>query len=63
MYAETEEGVIRTMVVHQVCQPLSFDTEGAQNVCYFPPLAGSAEQPCDVSSIEDCDEAIVEKDG
>lgn len=62
VYSEAE-GSIRTMVVHQVCQPLSFDTEGARNVCYFSPLAGSAEGPSGVLAIEDCGECLVGENG
>lgn len=62
VYAEAQ-GSIQTMVVHQVCQHVSFDTEGARNVCYLPPLAGSAEEPKDVSAIENCDEGLVGENG
>lgn len=62
VYAESE-GSIRTMVVHQVCQPLSFDTEGARNVCYSPPLMGRVEEPSDVSTIENRDEWLVGQSG
>ena len=57
------EGSIQTMVVHQVCQPLTFDTEGARNLCYFPPLTGSALEPSDVSVIEDYSECLVGENG
>lgn len=60
VYAEAEKGSsIRTMAVHQVCQPLSFDTEGARDVCYFPPLAVGTEEPSDVSAMKKCDECLV----
>lgn len=62
VYAEAE-GSIRTMVVHQVYRSVSFDTEGARNVCYFPPLAGSAEEPRDVLAIGNCDKCLGGENG
>ncbi|CAN0157448.1 unnamed protein product [Scytosiphon promiscuus] len=37
------DGGIRTMVLRQVSQPLSFDPDGAHNVRYFPPVRGDAD--------------------
>lgn len=43
VYAEAE-GNIRTMVTSQVYDPLSYDTEGAWNLVYFPPLGDSTKE-------------------
>lgn len=65
VYAEAE-GSVRTMEVHQVCQPLSFDTEGARNVHYLPPLAGGeegSEEARGLLAIENCDECLAAENG
>lgn len=49
------EGHIRTMVVSQVCQPLSFDTDEARNVWYSPPLGEIDKEAKCISPIANCD--------
>ncbi|CAN0094924.1 unnamed protein product [Ectocarpus sp. 12 AP-2014] len=44
------DGGIKTMVVRQVCHPLSFDTDVARNIHYFPPVGQSIEEPSSVSA-------------
>lgn len=50
------DGGIRTMVVRQVSQPLSFDTDGAQKVRYFPPLRGGAKRARIIAMDDEHDE-------
>lgn len=49
------EGRIRTMIVSQVCQPLSFDTEEALTIRYSPPLGESTEEAKSISPIANRD--------
>ncbi|CAM9370794.1 unnamed protein product [Ectocarpus sp. 6 AP-2014] len=44
------DGGIKTMVVRQVCHPLSFDTDVARNIRYFPPVGQSVEETSSVSA-------------
>ncbi|CAM9092692.1 unnamed protein product [Ectocarpus fasciculatus] len=44
------DGGIKTMVVRQVCHPLSFDTDVARNIRYFPPVGQSVEEASSVST-------------
>lgn len=47
--AGPDEG-IKTMVVRQVCHPLSFDTDVARNIRYFSPVGQSVEETSSVSA-------------
>lgn len=49
------EGRIRTMVMSQVCQPLSFDTEEARNIQYSSPLGKNIEEAQSISPVASCD--------
>lgn len=62
VYAEAE-GTIRTMITSQVYEPLSYDTEGAINFSYFPPLGGGAAEALGESPTENCEMGRAEDNG